>query len=457
MFLEKITSQGLSHLSYLIGHQSMAAVIDPRRDIQIYLDIAHEKGTKITHIFETHRNEDYVIGSVELADITGAQIFHGEELPFAYGKPVREGQTFELGSIILKILKTPGHTFESISIVLYDKDFGLEPVAVFTGDALFIGDVGRTDFFPGQEKETAGLLYDSLFNKILPLGDHVIIYPAHGAGSVCGSGMADREFSTIGYERLTNPMLQLTQRENFIQAKLKEKHSKPPYFLKMEEYNLSGPPAIGSSFSLLPLTPDELSHAVQSGLQIVDIRSPEAFAGAFIPGSFSLPLTMLPLYTGWFISYDYPLGLVAESYEQAMLAVTYLKRIGFDDIQGYLYEGMHEWTISGKDFAGIKAVYAGDIQTRISSGFSFTLLDIRTEEEYQKEHLPGSTHIFIGDLEKRINELDKQQIITTFCGSGMRAIIAASVLKRHGFNNVETCFGSMRACARGVCEIESSL
>lgn len=162
------------------------------------MDIAYREGSRITHIFETHRNEDYVIGSTELADRTGAEIFHGSGFPFAYGHSVEEGDAFEFGNVLLKVLSTPGHTYESISITLADQSNGEDPVAVFTGDVLFIGDVGRTDFFPGKLEEVAGLLYDSIFQKLLPLGGHVLLYPAHGAGSVCGSAMADREFSTLG-------------------------------------------------------------------------------------------------------------------------------------------------------------------------------------------------------------------------------------------------------------------
>ncbi|HKJ64059.1 MAG TPA: MBL fold metallo-hydrolase, partial [Desulfopila sp.] len=201
MFLEKIKSEGIAHLSYIIGDGSEAAVIDPRRDCQIYIDTAAARGMSITRIFETHRNEDYVTGSQDLARKTGAAIHHGHKIDFAYGEDVAEGDSFALGDLRLEILETPGHTDESISIVIKDTNFGDDAVAVFTGDALFIGDVGRTDFFPDRAEEVAGLLFDSIFKTILPLGDQTILCPAHGAGSVCGGGMASREFSTLGYER----------------------------------------------------------------------------------------------------------------------------------------------------------------------------------------------------------------------------------------------------------------
>jgi hydroxyacylglutathione hydrolase len=254
MFLEKIKSEGIAHLSYILGDGLDAVVIDPRRDCGIYAEIAAQQGVRITRIFETHRNEDYIIGSQDLARRTGAAIYHGKALDFSYGEGVCEGDTFEVGDLHLKILETPGHTFESISIVVTDKNYGEDAVAVFTGDALFIGDVGRTDFFPDQARKVAGALYDSIFANLLPLGDQTIIYPAHGAGSSCGDSMAAREFSTIGHERLHNPVLQKKDRDSFIDFKVHEHHYLPPYFKKMEQYNQFGSPPLHSLPQPVPMT-----------------------------------------------------------------------------------------------------------------------------------------------------------------------------------------------------------
>ncbi|MFW6326045.1 MAG: MBL fold metallo-hydrolase [Desulfovermiculus sp.] len=453
MFLEKIKSEGLSHLSYIVGDNGYAAVIDPRRDCQVYLDRAYQQGAQITAIFETHRNEDYVIGSLELSQMTGATIYHGQELPFAYGQPVAEGDMFEFGQARLQVLKTPGHTYESISLVLYDTGSGEHPLGVFSGDALFIGDVGRTDFFPDRLQETAGLLYDSIFQKLLPLGDQVILYPAHGAGSVCGAGMADRDFSTLGYERANNQTLQVESREEFIQAKINEQHTKPPYFSKMEEYNLNGAPPVHPLHPPKPMHADQFEQAMHKGLTAVDIRSPEAFAGAYIPGSLAIPLEMLSVYAGWFLSYDKDIGLIVDSYDDVHAARRFLARIGYDRVHGYLHKGLHEWEITGKYYETIPAIYAGEIQRRIREGEDFTLLDVRTEQEYNQGHLPDAQHIFLGDLPSRLNEVGSARPVTTFCGSGQRAIIAASILKKNGFEQVEDCLGSIQACSRGVCEI----
>lgn len=235
MLLEKIKTSGLAHLSYLVGAGGQAAVIDPRRDCAIYVDKARAEGLEITHIFETHRNEDLVSGAPILAQITGARVLHGPnpERPVVYADTVHEGDSFPLGQLEIRVMETPGHTDDHLAYALFDTAYPDKAVGVFTGDALFIGDVGRTDFYPDRREEVAGLLYDSL-QKILALGDQAMVYPAHGAGSVCGSGMTEREFSTVGHERLNNPRLQIAGRDAFIRFKVKESHYQPPYFRLME-------------------------------------------------------------------------------------------------------------------------------------------------------------------------------------------------------------------------------
>jgi hydroxyacylglutathione hydrolase len=453
MFLEKITSNGLAHWSYIIGDGSSAAVIDPRRDYQVYIDIAYREGATIDYIFETHRNEDYVIGSLDLSELTGAAIYHGSELPFSYGNPVEDGDEFRLGSAVLTVLETPGHTYESISLALSDSSYGDDTVAVFTGDALFIGDVGRTDFFPDRLEETAGLLYDSINEKILPLGDHVILFPAHGSGSVCGAGMADRSFSTLGYERRHNQMLQFGNRDEFINVKIKEKHNQPAYFRMMEEYNLKGAPPGDPARFPKPFGAEKFEDAMKQDLIAIDIRSPEAFAGAYIPGSLALPLDMVPAYAGWFLPYDKRIGIVTDSYYDVEIAKGYLYRLGYDKVDAFFEEGLHEWEITGKFYETIPAIYAGEVQRRIAEQEEYTLLDVRSDEEYRDGHLPGSYHIPLFELSDRIDEVPEARPVTTFCGSGRRAIIAASLLKRNGFKEVEDCLGSIEACAHGVCEI----
>lgn len=455
MFLEVVRSPGLAHLSYVLGDGGKAAVIDPRRDWRVYVDIAYREGCQITHIFETHRNEDYVVGSVALSRSTGANIYHGSQLSFEYGNAVREGDEFRLGEVALTVLETPGHTYESISIVAADTGFSDKAIAVFTGDALFIGDVGRTDFFPDRAEEVAGLLYDSIFQKILPLGDHVILYPAHGAGSVCGSGMASREFSTLGYERAFNPALQVKDRNEFIRRKVNEFHYLPPYFKKMEDYNLKGPPSLGELPLPKPYGTRQFAKAMDGGMIVLDVRSPEAFAAAFVPGSLAIPLDMLPAFAGYFLSYQQDIGLVVENRQEVETAVRHLIRLGYDNVVCYLEGGLTGWEITGYKYESVPAVYAGEVKKRIEAEEAFTLLDVRTQEEFKAKHLKNAFHVYVGDLLENLDRIPRERPITTFCGSGQRAIIAASILKRNGFRRVEDCLGSMEACSAVGCPLAS--
>lgn len=455
MFLEKIKTEGIAHLSYMVGDGDAAVVIDPRRDIEIYNQIASREGVRIGHIFETHRNEDFVVGSIELAHCTGASIYHGAGLPFEYGQSVTEGDEFAVGDLLLRVLETPGHTMESISLALLDTSTGEQTVGVFTGDALFVNEVGRTDFFPDQAEKVARMLYDSIFDKLLPLGDQTLIWPAHGAGSVCGAGMASREFSTIGYEKLNNPALQAKSREAFVARKTGELHYKPPYFKQMESYNLKGAPQRPLKTQDTPLTADAVSEALKHGATLLDLRSPEAIAGAFIPGSLAIPEHMLPAYCGYFLEYGREIILIPETHHQLRHALLHLSRLGFDSVTGYLKGGMHTWEISGLPYGRIKAVHALELKMRIDSDDPPFLLDVRKRSEFNHARLSGATHVFLGDLPSRLKELPDDRPIITFCGSGQRAIIAASILRKNGFDCVEDCLGSMQACQALGCEIKS--
>jgi hydroxyacylglutathione hydrolase len=453
MFLKTVRSEGIAHLSYIGGDRGQAFVIDPRRDTDAYLRVARREECRVTRIFETHRNEDYVIGSLDLARPTGAEIRHGEELPFAYGEPTGEGDAFDFGRLRLTVLKTPGHTDESLSFTLTDTSVTAEPFAVFTGDALFVGDVGRTDFFPDRPAEVAGLLHDSLFGKLLPLGDHVTTYPAHGAGSVCGTRMAPRDVSTIGFERRHNPALQHTDRDEFVRTKLAERHYKPPWFERADHWNLVGPPPLPQLPEPQAHSADEFARAMDEGLYVIDVRSPEAFAGAHVPGSLALPLPMLAAFAGWFLPYDRPIGLVVDAPEQIERVVRCLVRLGYDEVPAFLADGLHEWEASGREFAGLPQAYIEETKDQLARGDDFVLLDVRSREEYEERHLPGAVHLYVGELPSRLDELPRGRPITTFCGSGWRAIIAASILEQSGFTNVSNSLGSMAACLATGCPI----
>ncbi len=455
-FFETVPSPGLAHLSYMVGHRGQAAVIDPRRDVQAYIELAKKHDCRITHIFETHRNEDYVIGSCELQRATGAEIHHGEGLEWGYGQTVSQGDTFALGSLKLQVLQTPGHTDDSISITLADTDFADDPIAVFSGDALFVGDVGRTDFYPDRPEEVAGLLYDSIFETLLPLGDGVLLCPAHGAGSVCGSGMASRDFSSLGYERRFNPALQVDSRDEFIRNKIKEHHYVPPYFSRMEEYNQHGTaPAMPALPSPPALDAEEFAQSAEKGAVIVDIREPEAFSGGFVPGSLNIPADMITAYVGWLVPYDKDILMVADDPSDVTDAVRPFIRLGYDRLAGYLRGGLHGWEVTGREIDTIGIVAARELSDRLKGENPPTLLDVRKDEEWTAGHLESAEHVYLGYLPEHVEEVSHGKGVITFCGSGRRASIAASVLRRQGVSEVSNNLGSMAACQAIGCEVSS--
>lgn len=460
MFLETVRSPGIAHLSYVIGDGALAAVIDPRLDCETYVECAAAHGARIALIYETHRNEDLVSGARALAQLTSsrgerARVLHGTALDFAYGEGAEHESEETLGNLRLRVLHTPGHTDESISIAVFDEEHAERAVGVFTGDALFVGDVGRTDFYPERAEEVAGSLYDSLFDVLLPLGDQALIWPAHGAGSVCGDAMADREFSSLGHERANNPRLQLS-REEFVRAKVAEHHVQPPYFQEMERRNLQGAEPLEHNPSPPPLSASAFEAALEGGALPVDVRSPEAFAGCSIPGSLALPVGLLSGYAGWFLPYDRPLALIGESEGQVSEAALRLARMGYTRYAGFLADGLSAWVTGGRAMQSIPAVSASTLTNRLRGDDPPTVLDVRKLSEWREGHLPGAHHRFLGDLPGHDGLADLPAPVVTFCASGKRALVAASLLRRMGLDDVEVCFGSMKACKAIGCELEES-
>ncbi|WP_367104679.1 rhodanese-like domain-containing protein [uncultured Psychrobacter sp.] len=444
MLLEKIKTPGLSHLSYLIGSDGQAAVIDPRRDCDIYVDKARVAGLEITHIFETHRNEDLVSGAPILAKMTGAKVLHGPnpEKPIVYAQTAHEGDCFAIGQLEIRVLETPGHTDDHLSFALYDTAYPDKAVGVFTGDALFVGDVGRTDFYPDRLEEVAGLLYDSL-QKILALGDQAIIYPAHGAGSVCGSGMAEREFSTVGHERVNNPRLQIADRDAFIDFKVNENHYQPPYFRLMERLNMEGGEAAPRVMRPRNLSLEQLKNS--NADHLIDIREPMAYAAGHLPNAMSLPVDMISAFAGWFISEGESIALIASNEEQLATAMEHLVRIALDNVIGG-YVGLLPAAAQGMQMQQTPMVDTGEVEERLNSDAKdWILLDVRDADERAEVSIKGSQHIYVGKLNEQWRKLDKNRHYTLMCGSGARATVAAGWLASRGFKNLDIYLGSMGA------------
>jgi hydroxyacylglutathione hydrolase len=343
MKLEIIKSEGLAHNSYYFSDEGEAAIIDPRRDCEIYTELAEKDCAKIKYILETHRNEDYVVGSLELQNMTQAEIGHSNALPFKYGEHnLADGDTFNIGNTKIKVLYTPGHTNESLCYAVHLSASNVA-LMVFTGDTLFAGSVGRTDLY-GKTAQSAQAekLYDSLHEKLLPLGNHVLVYPAHGIGSVCGHSINPQEQTSIGYEKKTNTYLQL-DKEEFIQKSLNEDLIVPRYFRKMEEYNLNGARLLSEQSYPKPLSLDDFEDEMQEPIvMVMDTRMPYAYAGSHIPNSLHIWLGGTSVYPGWLLDPKQYIVFVHEVPSDIDIVARNLRRLGFDNMCGYLCGGMNE-------------------------------------------------------------------------------------------------------------------
>jgi hydroxyacylglutathione hydrolase len=445
MKLKTIKSEGIAHNSYFLSDGNEAAVIDPRRDCQIYPRLAQQECAKIRYILETHRNEDYVIGSFELQNITDAEIGHSNVLPFKYGDHnLSDGETLSVGNLKIKILHTPGHTDESLCYAVFQGDHR-EALLVFTGDTLFVGSVGRTDLY-GKEAQPsqAQKLYTSIHEKLLPLGDHVIIYPAHGAGSVCGHGISDQDFSTLGYEKKTNPFLQLGT-EAFVQLVMSEEMLVPPYFRKMEDYNLNGPPLLRGLPAPEPFGLAEFEQQTQQpDAVVVDTRMPYAFAGAFIPSSLSLWLGGTSAYPGWILNYDQKILFVHERKSDMNTVAAHFWRLGFDNLAGFLCPGISEWHDMGKPISHLSTLSASELKERLEKN-PLLIVDVREPSEWKEGCIQGAERIFFGHLAAKAGSLPRDKPVAVICSVGQRASTGASILKKEGFKEVYNILGGMTA------------
>ena len=443
MLIQTVKSEIVAHLSYIIGSKNEAVVIDPRRDCQIYVDIANKWKTKIKYIFETHRNEDYVTGSLELKKLTNATIFHGPGLDWKFGNTIQNNHEIPFGLLKITALHTPGHSPESTSYVLSDLESSNQPIMVFTGDTLFVGDVGRTDFL-GKEMTPvmAEKMYNSITKKFYSLGDDVIVCPAHGYGSVCGGQIKKREISTIGIERKTNPMLQLSK-QDFIKQKSQENHQTPPYFKQMEKLNLNGPPILGGVPNPSGLSPSEFKKTINQSY-IIDTRTPVAFGGAHIKDSYSLPPSRLSN-VGWIADYNKPILLVIEDPQALDFAVRNLLRLGLDNFAGYLLGGVEAWYKIAMPLEKTALITVHELKNMLDEKQKLTVLDVRRENEWDEGHLKEAMRIYLGHLPKQTDQLDPNKPIVVICKTGKRSSFGTSILLKAGFKNVYNCLGGMEA------------
>jgi hydroxyacylglutathione hydrolase len=446
MKLEMIKSEGLAHNSYFLSDEEEAVVIDPRRDCEIYTQLAKKECAKIKYILETHRNEDYVVGSLELQNITSAEIGHSNALPFKYGEHnLNDGDSLSFGYTKIKVLYTPGHTNESLCFVVYPSRSELASM-VFSGDTLFAGSVGRTDLYGKTAQPVqAEKLYTSLQEKLLPLGDHVLVYPAHGAGSVCGHSISGQEPTTLGYEKKTNPYLKLSKKE-FVQKVMCEELVVPRYFRKMEEYNLNGPPLLSDLMYPKPLSLEAFEQEMQEPIvMVMDTRLPYAYAGAHIPNSISMWLGGTSVYPGWLLNTNQHIVFILERPSDIDIVAPRLRRLGFDNMCGYLCGGMNEWQEAGKPINRIGTMSVLELKSKLEKG-ELLVLDVREPNEWKEDGImEGAKCIHFTDLQDKIVSLPKDKPIAVTCSVGNRASTAVSILEKAGFTDVSNVFGGMTA------------
>jgi glyoxylase-like metal-dependent hydrolase (beta-lactamase superfamily II)/rhodanese-related sulfurtransferase len=449
MYFEQFYLGCLAHASYLLGSDGEGIVVDPQRDVEIYLEAAEKNGLKIRHIFETHLHADFVSGHRELAARTAAQIYlsraAGATFPHV---DVDDGYTLRVGKLKIEVLATPGHTPESISLLVTDEEKGEQPWAVLTGDTLFIGDVGRPDLSPTHTPvQLAGMLHDSLQQKLMTLPDSVLVYPAHGAGSLCGRNMRAERFSTIGTERLTNYALQIRDRDEFVRQMTSNLPARPDYFLEDAAINRAGAPALSDLPELKPVSAQELKAMLDKGAMALDVRPGAEFVAGHVPRSVSIPLSgQFASWAGAVLGLSSRPVLIAASADQISEARTRLARIGIEDVAGYLEGGVEAWQKAGLPVAQTKQISAQELSSRVANG-SIGVLDVRREAEFQSGHIEGADWHPLDRFKAALPEISKDEPVAVHCKSGYRSLIAASLLERAGYHNVVDLAGGFDAWA----------
>ena len=457
MYFEQFYLGCLAHASYVLASQGEAVVVDPQRDVDIYLKAAEEHGVKIRHVFETHLHADFVSGHKELAARTGAKIYVGARAGATFPHiDVQDGFELQVGKARLRVLDTPGHTLESICLVITDEEKSPKPWAVLTGDTLFLGDVGRPDLSKTHTpSELAGLLYDSLHHKLLTLADEVLVYPAHGAGSLCGRNMRAERSSTIGTERLTNYALQIKGREEFIRQLTTHLPARPDYFLQDAEINREGASALADLPELPPLSAAELKSMLDEGVVALDVRPGDQFAQGHVPGSINIALSgQFATWAGTVLGLSARPVLIADSPEQLSEARLRLARVGIEDAPGYLNGGVPAWKKAGFALAELPQIAVQTLRDRLQARTS-QVLDVRREPEWQAGHIEGALWWPLDNFKVSPPEIGRDLPIAVHCKSGYRSMIACSLLQRAGFRNVTNVIGGFDAWQQATFPVQS--
>lgn len=446
MIVEQLYTNCLSEAAYFIADDGEAAVVDPLRDIDAYLALAEKHGAKIKYIFETHFHADFVSGHLDLARATGATIVYGPQTSASFKFHLaKDGEVFNIGSLNMKALHTPGHTLESTCYLLSDAE-GREE-CIFTGDTLFVGDVGRPDLFSGNmtKEELASMMYDSLNSKIKTLPDHVTVYPAHGPGSACGKNLGKETFSTIGTQKETNYALKDQSREEFVKEVTTGLSTPPAYFPLNAQINAKGYESLDKvrSGALKPLTAAELEAKAEQGAWILDSRPSSVFTEGFVPGSVSIGLDgRFAEWAGSLLPFDQELVLVTEPGKEEETVIR-LARVGLDKVTGFLAGGFEAWQQSGKPIDLIIDVEPEELAMDIPFDNKLQVIDVRKPSEFESGHVKGAENIPLSELGNPLHmaQIDDDANLYVHCAGGYRSVIACSLMKREGFHNLRNVLG----------------
>ena len=454
MFFQHVYDKSLAQASYFIGCQKegVAMVIDPKRDVDTYLEIAKQNNMKITHIAETHIHADFLSGSRELAALTNANLYlsdeggEGWQYEFAH-KGLKDGAVIQVGNLKFDVLHTPGHTPESISFLLTDVPASDKPVMLFSGDFVFVGDVGRPDLLEkaagiaGAKEAGAKEMYKSI-KRFNALAEYIQVWPGHGAGSACGKALGAVPSTTVGYEKVRNWALQYENDEpGFVKYLLEDQPEPPKYFAMMKKLNKVVRPLLTEVPKLNKLTKEDFKAAIDKGIKVIDTRLKTDFAAGFIPGSINIQgNNAFATWMGWFMTYDEPFILIAEESKHDDL-VRKLMRIGLDSIYGYVSD-VNVWTDLGNTLEKSNVISLDEFK-EIQKTNHAQIIDLRGAAEYNAGHINGTENVFIGTLEKNLDKIRKDQPVVIHCQSGDRSAIGYSLLRKHGFKNVKNYSGSI--------------
>ena len=448
MFIKQLYTGCISEAAYYIESNGEAAIVDPLRDIDAYLQLASERKSKIKYIFETHFHADFVSGHIDLSNATGATIIYGPGTETKFDVHVaHDGESFNIGDVTIEVLHTPGHTLESTCYLL--KDENGKDHCVFTGDTLFVGDVGRPDLAQkGADltmEDLAGMMYESLHNKIMPLADHVIVYPAHGPGSACGKNLGPNTYSTIGEEKQSNYALQAQSKDIFIKSVTDGLAAPPQYFPINAQINKEGYESLNHLLEqgLKPVGIEELKKALKNEVIVVDTRPANVFTQGFIPGSIFIGLEgRFAEWAGSLLSFNEDMLLVTEEGKEKE-AIVRLARVGFNKVKGYVKGGFESWKSAGEEIDMIIDVEADELAMDLPFDEKIVVVDVRKPAEFADGHVKNAMSLPLDEMTDPIHlaELEEDQNIYVHCAGGYRSVIAASLLKRQGIHNLRNVLG----------------